>query len=144
MAIVAAVTDPGELGADFASFGGTDGGVAGKGLLPVVAGLGGVSGGVIDVAEADVGVGLLVLVASLAGQTECRGVLAAGVVCLADGEVRLAQAIERLGLTGPVAGLAEQGLGLPELVCGLLAAAQPQVDEAEIAQGTGFAVREWV
>jgi hypothetical protein len=37
--LVATITGHGEPGADFAGFGGADGGVVGEGLLPVVPGL---------------------------------------------------------------------------------------------------------
>ena len=55
----------GELGADFAGFGSADGGVAGEGLLPVVAGLIRVPVGVAGVGEAIRCAGLLVLVADV-------------------------------------------------------------------------------
>jgi len=46
----------------------------------------------------------------------------------------LAQSVERLGLTGPVAGLPADVQGLLELVHGLLAATETGVEFAEPAQ----------
>lgn len=57
----------------------------------------------------------------------------------AGGERRLAEAVERLSLTRPVAGLAVQGQGLPLMIGGLLVAPVSQVDITEAGKGIGFA-----
>ena len=61
---------------------------------------------------------------------EAEGVppVVAGLAGPASGERRLAEAVERLSLTGPVARLAVQGQGQPLMVGGLLVAAVSQVD----------------
>jgi hypothetical protein len=64
-------------------------------------------------------------------------VLGAGVIGLAGGEEDFADAVERLGFTGSVAGLAEQGQGLLEVTGGLLVATLPKVGDAEVVQRAG-------
>lgn len=79
-----------EAGADLVGFGGAEPGVEGQRVLPVAAGLAGVSGGEAGLAEAVAGAGLLVLVAGPAGQGERGGVLGAGGASLAVAQERLA------------------------------------------------------
>jgi hypothetical protein len=118
----------GEPGADVVGLGVAEFGVEGEGLLPVVAGLAGVAGGVEGVSEAVVGAGLLEFVADLAGHAERDGVLGAGIFGLADDEEGIAEAVERLGFTGSFAELAEQRQGLLMVADGLLAAAGKGAD----------------
>ena len=55
------------MGMDVVGVGDAEGGVEGEGVLPVVAGLVELAGGVVCVGEAVVGAGLLVAVAELGG-----------------------------------------------------------------------------
>jgi hypothetical protein len=50
----------------------------------------------------------------------------------------LAEAVERLGFVGPVAGLAEQDQGLVQVAGRLPVAALPQIDEAQVVQRGRF------
>src|SRR5215469_7332445 len=102
-------TRGGELGADLPGLGGAEFGVEAERVLPVVACLAQVAGGVMGASEAIVGAGLLGLVADLASQTERRDVLGTGIFGLANGEEHLSQAIKRLGFTGLATDLAGQG-----------------------------------
>lgn len=58
---------------------------------------------------------LFMLVAALDRQGQRGGVPGAGLAGLARGEERFAEAVERLGLTRPIAVLAVQGQRLPEV-----------------------------
>ena len=53
-------------------------------------------------------------------------------VVLAGGEQRFSEAVERLGFTGSVAELAEQGQRLLVMVGSLLVVAQPLIDDADV------------
>ena len=76
----------GELGADLISFGSTDFGVEGDGLLPVSTGLPRLAAGVLHAAQARESAGLLVFVPDLASQARCGSMLGAGVVGVAGSE----------------------------------------------------------
>jgi hypothetical protein len=82
---------------------------------------------------------LFVLVTALDRQGQRSGVLDAGLAGLARGAERFAQTVERLGLARAVAGLAVQGQRLPEVADGLLAAALPELANAQASQGPGLA-----
>ena len=86
-----------ELGAYQVGFGGAELGVAGEGLFPVPTGRGLVAERGFGVAEAAVGVRLLIGVADLAGQCEGIVVPGAGLGRVAGGEEDLAEQVERFG-----------------------------------------------
>jgi hypothetical protein len=67
-----------QLSAHLSSLGGAESGVQSVRLPPVAAASVGIACGVLDPGEAVVGARLLVLIADLAGQAECDGVLGAG------------------------------------------------------------------
>jgi hypothetical protein len=77
----------------------------------------------MDAGEAVVRAGLLVLVADIAGYIARRRVAGAGAAGLAGQEKCLAEAVECVGLPGPVADLLVQGQALLEAVAGLPGAA---------------------
>src|SRR6185437_1751435 len=114
--------------------------VSGEGLPPVVTRLDEVARGVVVAGEAVMGAGLLVLVVDLIGQAERRGLLDLGVAGSPGGEVDFSQAVECLGLTGPVAGFAAYRHCLLEVFAGLLVVSQPRIDDAEVAQGVCLTV----
>src|ERR1700730_917149 len=89
--------------------------------------------------EAGVGAGLLVRVADVGGYLARGSMVGAGAAGLAGREMRLAEAVQCVGLTGPVADLLVQGQGLLEAVAGLLVAALPQADVA--GSGECFGLR---
>lgn len=86
--------------------------VEGEGLCPVIAGLAGPGQCVMGICEAVVRASLLVLVADIAGYIAGGGVMGACAAGLADREKRLAEAVERVGFSGPVADLLIQGQAL--------------------------------
>jgi hypothetical protein len=103
----------GELGADLAGFRRAEFGVETKSLLPVLACLARITGGVIGAGEAVVRAGLLVWVASLAGYGEGLVVLSAGLHGQARAGQGFPEAVERLGFGGPVAQFIVDGKRLP-------------------------------
>jgi hypothetical protein len=109
----------GELGADLVRLGRAEAGVEGEGLCPVIAGLAGPGQRVIGAGEAVVRAGLLVLVADIAGYLARGSVVGAGAAGLVGREMRLAEAVQCVGFTGPVADLLVQGQGLLDAVAGL-------------------------
>ena len=82
---------------------------------------------------------LFVLVTALDRQGQRGGVPAVGLTGLARGEERFAKAVERLGLTRGIAGLAVKGQRLPEMTNGLVAVTLPQLGNAQASQGPGLA-----
>lgn len=128
----------GDLDANLPGLRSVEIGVAGEGL-PVAASLLAVAGGLAGAGQATVGPYLFVLVTALDRQGQRGGVPSAGLVDLARGEERFAEAIERLGLTRAIAGLAVQGQRLPEMADGLTAAALPQLGKAQASQHPGLA-----
>lgn len=92
------------------------------------------------VGEAVVRAGLLVLVADAAGYVARGSVVGAGAAGLAGGEKRLAEAVQRVGFTGPVADLLVQGQALLNVITGLLGAALPQPDIADPGECVGLLV----
>ena len=100
-----------------------------RSLVRTVAGAGrsGPAGG----GQATVGPCLFVLVTALDRQGQRGGVLGPGLAGLARSEEGFAEAVERLGLARAIAGLAVQGQRLPEMADGLLAAALPQLGNAQ-------------
>ena len=81
--------------------------------------------------QAPIGPYLFVLVTALDRQSERGGVPGTGLAGLARGEERFAKAIECLGLTRAIAGLAMEGQRLLEMANGLSAPAPPQLGDAQ-------------
>jgi hypothetical protein len=137
------LADQGEMRADPIGIGGPQGGIQREGFLPVPAGLLPVSGSITGPAEAVMSPRLLVAIADLSRQVECGGVPGAGVVKAAHPEQALAQAVERLRLTGAVTGLVEGDQGLlmvrdrpravPQLHVGVTKAGERVADTVQIA-----------
>lgn len=93
------------------------------------------------IGEAAVSACLFVPVTRLDGQRQRVGVQAAGpgsLVGLVGGDQRLAEAVERLGLTRRITGLPVQRQGPPEMAGRLWAAALPQLDKAKAGQHLGL------
>ncbi len=86
-----------------------------------------------------VGAGLLIPVTGLDGHSEPGGVLGACLLALSRGVQRLADAVECLSLAVTVAGLAEHGQSLPQIIGRLLVEALPQTNEAEVGQCVALA-----
>lgn len=80
-----------QVGVDGFGVGDVEDGVDVQGVAPVVPGLFGVTGGLMDLGETVVGTGLLVAIADLGGQSERGGVL---VMCLAQLSVRVAPQVD--------------------------------------------------
>ncbi len=85
----------------------------------------------MNMAETVVGAGLLVLVANPAGQAEGGGVPGAGSAMLAGGELDLAEAVERVGFTGPASEFPAQGQRLAHVPDGVVEVALPQAKVAD-------------
>ena len=112
----------------------------GERLLPVAACLAGVTEGVPGMAEAVVSTGLLVSQTDPGRQAEGSGKLGPGIAGPPRGEKGLAQAVERVGLTGQVAGLAEHAASLPVQTSGPPQLALVLRYRAEFAQHLGHPV----
>src|ERR1700677_1918836 len=84
------------------------------------------------------GTGLLMSVADLDGQAECRCLPGAGILAVARGEQDFAKAVERHGFTGLVTDLVAYGQSLSEAIGGLRVMAQPLVHGAKVVQRVGF------
>ena len=125
MRLALAVGCRGNLGTNLPGFRSAEGGVEGEGLLPVAVSLLAVAGGLAGAGEPRVSPCLPVFVICQGGQGQRVGVLGAGLLFLAGGQERFAQAIVRLGLTGVIAGLAMQRQSLPEMAGGPPMAALP-------------------
>src|ERR1700677_57705 len=85
------------------------------------------------------GAGPLVGLADLACQFECGAVLDAGIGGSSGRQEHGAEAVEGLRFACLVARLTEQGQRLPEVPCGLLVTALPQVEVAEQGESLRFA-----
>src|SRR5215472_1638861 len=133
------MAERGQVCADVVGLGDPEAGVERQGMLPVQAGQAMLACCVVRVSETGVGAGLLVPVARLDGQSECGAVLGASLLGLSRGVQGFPDAVECLGFAVAVAGLAEDGEGLPQNVARLLAATLAQVDDAEIGQCVSFA-----
>jgi len=107
-----ALIDGDEVVPDLVGLGQAEVGVEGQGVLVVLAGAGGVVEGVVRMTEAGVGAGLLVAIIGIGGDGQRGGVMGEGGGVLGGGAGGFAQAVERPGLAGPVAGLADDGQGL--------------------------------
>jgi hypothetical protein len=122
------------VGADLVGFGHAQVGVEGEGVLVVVAGAGRVGQGVVRVAEAGVGTGLLVPVAEVGGDGEGGGVVGEGVGGSTRGVGGLAEAVERPDLPLPVADVPVDGQGLLVVPGGLRGLDETDVQGAEVDQ----------
>lgn len=131
----------GQQGTNLGGFGGADGGVAGEGLLPVMASLTGVAGGLIYAGEAAVCSGLLPCRAGLGDELERGGVVNACLVRSTHLEVNLAEAVERVCLHDRITDLAEDDQGPLEIPGGVPVAAKTPLDVTEPDQALGLACR---
>ena len=89
--------------------------------------------------QAAFGSRLFPLVTALDRQGERGGVPSTGLSGLARGEESFAEAVERLGLTRAIAGLAVEFQRLPEMADGLLASSLPQLGNAQTSQRVNLA-----
>src|SRR5947209_9213558 len=103
----AVVIDGGEVDADLVGVGHAEVGEEGDGVLVVLAGAGGVAEGVVGVAEAGVGAGLLIVVADVDGDGEGGGVVGDGVGGAPGSVGGFAEAVERAGFVVSLASLTE-------------------------------------
>ena len=131
--------DHSELGADPIGLGGAQLGVQGEGFPPVLTGLLRSAVGLMGGGQALTRAGLLVVVLGLVGHLERGGVLSPGGGGAAGGEQHLAEAVQREGPGGQVAGLRADAERLAEQVAGPLVVTLPEPDQAECGQGLGFA-----
>src|SRR6266545_1099566 len=126
-----------ELGADRGGVGVVKVGEDGEGLLPGIAGGGGVAGGVMGVTEVGEHVGFVVAVAEVPKQHE--GVLVAGdgFGVVAEVVVGVAQAVPGVGLPDAVVQLLQQSEGLLAGDEGLLVVAELGVVPADVVERLG-------
>jgi hypothetical protein len=103
-------------------------------LLPVAENSVAFADGLPGIGEAVVSACLFVRVVRLDGKGQRVGVLDAGLVGVAGGEQRFAEAIARLGLSRRIAGLAVQGQGSPEKAGRRPAVPLPQLSQAKASQ----------
>src|SRR5262245_61526388 len=135
---VALVVDGGEEAADLVGLRCAEIGVQGQSELVVLARTGGVAEGVVGVAEAGVGAGLLVGVGGVGGDREGGGVVGEGIGGAAVGVGGFAEAVERAGFAVTLAGLAEHGQGLLEVLGGLGGLTEVGIQGTEDGQRPGF------
>ena len=105
--VVRCLIEGGEVGADVVDVGDAEVGVGGQGLAPVVAGPVEIAAGLVGVGKSIVRAGLLVPGSDLAGQGEGCGVMSAGLIGLTNAKQGLPNAVESVCLTVWVVHLAE-------------------------------------